>query len=346
MQTHRNTRRRPLAVAAATTLALGLGAVAAPAASGATSTSANTPTSPTAAIVNATLTITGTKQADVVTVFLSPTDPTSVVVDFGGDATLDQTFPLAAFDTVDANLGAGDDQFTEDLSLLVPAVVEGGTGNDTINTSRGNDIVSGDAGNDTINTSDGDDLIFGGAGSDTVNPGRGNDSVSLDAGQDSVVWNPGDGSDNIDGGTGRDTLVFEGSNAAEIMHLFADSKHVVFTRDVGAITMDMVDVETFDLATLGSADTVTVDDLAGTALTRANIDLSSFGTGDGATDTVIVNALAATDHPRIHQDATGVTVTGVQPVTHVSGGEPADGLQVNTSAGPGPAQPMGGATTR
>ena len=123
-------------------------------------------------------------------------------MDFGGDPSLDQTFPSTAFDTIDANLGAGDDQFTEDLGLLVPAIVDGGTGDDTINTSRANDIVSGDAGNDTINTSDGDDVIFGGSGADSVNPGRGADSVSLDAGQDSVVWNPGDGSDNIDGGDG------------------------------------------------------------------------------------------------------------------------------------------------
>jgi Ca2+-binding RTX toxin-like protein len=160
------------------------------------------------------------------------------------------------------------------------------------------------------------------------------------------VWNPGDGSDNIDGGTGRDTLVFNGSAGAELMHLFANGNHAVFTRDVGAITMDTVDVERLDLAALGGADTITVDDLAGTSLNRANIDLSSAGTGDGATDTVIVNALAATDHPRIHQDASDVTVTGLQPVTQITGGETTDVLQVNTSAGPGPAQPMAGATAR
>ncbi len=344
MHTNGTTRLRPLAVAAATAFAVGLGTVGVAAA--APAASAATPTSPTAAIVNNTLTITGTKQADVIDVFLSPTDPTSAVVRFGSDASLDQTFAVSAFDTIAANLGAGNDQFTEDLSLVDPAIVDGGTGDDVINTSRGIDTVAGGAGNDTINTSDGDDVIFAGAGADAVNPGRGSDSVSLGAGQDSVVWNPGDGSDDIDGGAGRDTLVFAAANLNENMHLFANGNHAVFTRDVGAITMDTVDVERLDLAALGGADTITIDDLTGTALTRANIDLSSAGMGDGAIDTVIVNALATTDHPKIHGDATSVTVSGVQPVTHITGGEPTDVLQVNTSAGTGPTQPMAGSTTR
>ncbi len=341
MKTNRTRSLRPIGLAAVSAFAIGLGTAGAAAV--APAALAATPAVPNAAVVNNTLTITGTRQADDISVVVSPTDPSSVVVQFGADPSLDQTFAVSSFATIDANLGAGDDHFTEDLNLLAPAVVDAGSGNDTINTSKGNDVVFGESGNDTINTSDGNDVIFGGAGNDTVNPGKGADSVSLDAGRDSVVWNPGDGSDNIDGGAGRDTMVFNGSDANEVMHLSANGSHAVLTRDVGTITMDTVGVEVVDVAARGGADTVTVDDLSGTSLRTANIDLSSsLGTGDGATDTVIVNALAANDHPRIVQSARGVTVAGLQPVTNISGGETTDVLQVNTSASAAAAasQPM------
>ena len=338
MHANRTRRLRPLGLATAGVFAIGLSATGA--AAFAPDASAATPTSPTAVVVNNTLSITGTKQADVIDVGVSATDPTSVVVHFGNGAGVDQTFAAASFDTIEVNLGAGDDQFSEDLNLLDPAVVDGGTGNDTINTSRGNDVVSGGTGSDTINTSDGDDVIVAGSGADSVDPGRGTDAVSLGAGQDSVVWNPGDGSDDIDGGAGRDTMVFNGSNANEIMNLSADGNHAVLTRDVGAITMDTTDVEVVNLAALGGADTITVNDLAGTSLAKVNVDLSSLGMGDGSLDTVIVNALAAGDQPRVRHDATGVTVTGEQPGVHIAGGEPTDRLQVNTSAGVSTTQAM------
>jgi Ca2+-binding RTX toxin-like protein len=337
MNSKRTPRLRPVGIAAALALGLGAGgmALAAP------SASAAVPTTPTVTLVGRTITITGTIQPDAVFVDLAPTDPSSIVIELDNDPSQVQTFPLASFDTISASLGGGDDQFIEESGVTTPTIVHGGAGNDMITTAGGNDVITGDGGNDTINGGDGDDVISAGAGADVVDPGRGNDAVSLDAGADIVTWNPGDGSDTIDGGAGQDTLVFNGSNAAENIALFASANHAVLTRDVGAITMDTVGVEALNLATFGSSDTVTVDDLNGTAMHRANIDLSAMGGGDdGAPDTVAVDAFGSTDHPRIRPDATGVTVAGLQPVVHVTGGQPDDVLEVNTPAGPGPAQPM------
>ena len=58
------------------------------------------------------------------------------------------------------------------------------------------------------------------------------------------------------------------------------------TRNVAGITMDLNGIESTNVRALGSADNVTVNDLAGTDLKAANVDLAAFGgDGDGAADT-------------------------------------------------------------
>ena len=65
---------------------------------------------------------------------------------------------------------------------------------------------------------------------------------------------------------------------------------VLFTRDIGNIAMDLNGVETIVFKALGGADTITVNDLAGTNVTKVALDLqAAAGGGDGAADTVIVN---------------------------------------------------------
>ena len=67
-------------------------------------------------------------------------------------------------------------------------------------------------------------------------------------------WDPGDGSDTVDGGTGADRLAFNGSNIGEVFDVSANGSHVRFTRNVAAITMDLVHIETLDVTALGGAD--------------------------------------------------------------------------------------------
>ncbi|HEY7427637.1 MAG TPA: calcium-binding protein [Gemmataceae bacterium] len=179
---------------------------------------------------------------------------------------------------------------------VVQLTVDGGTGNDTI---------TGSAGNDTLLGGDGNDLIVG---------GRGNDVALMGAGNDTFVWNPGDGSDTVEGQGGRDTLQFNGANVNEKFDLSANGSRLLFTRDVANIVMDVNGVEQVNIAALGGADTVTVNDLTGTGVTDVNLDLAGTpgsGTGDGAADTVIVNGTDAADNIRVAKQKDGLAVTGL-----------------------------------
>ena len=102
----------------------------------------------------------------------------------------------------------------------------------------------------------------------------------------------GDGSDVVDGGDGHDAMAFNGSAVAEQFHLSADGSHTRFTRDVGAITMDLNAIEEVDVASVGGNDTLTVDDLTGTYVKTINNDFAATlgGTTPGAgTAETIVN---------------------------------------------------------
>ena len=70
---------------------------------------------------------------------------------------------------------------------------------------------------------------------------------------------------------------------------------MLFTRDVANVTMDLNDVERIDFRALGGADNIVVGDLSGTDVTQIDLDLRGpNGGGDGAADTVTVNATQAT----------------------------------------------------
>ncbi len=196
-------------------------------------------------------------------------------------------------------------------SLVVDAL----GGNDSVNASAlpagvVRLTVDGGAGNDTITGSQGDDTLIGGDGNDMITGGRGNDLALMGAGNDTFVWNPGDGSDTVEGQDGSDTMLFNGSNADEKFDVSANGGRVRFTRDVANITMDLNGVEGINLNALGGADTVTVNDLTGTGLTRLNLQL---GGGDGQADSVIINGTNAADRVGVVSVVTGSTVTTTSP---------------------------------
>src|SRR5262249_37819599 len=157
---------------------------------------------------------------------------------------------------------------------------------------------------------------------------------NLGAGDDTFVWDPGDGSDVVDGGEGRDTLVFNGSSANELMSVSANGPRVTLTRDVGNVTMDLGTIEAIDLSASGGADTVTVNDLTGTDVSEVNLDLSNpagSGTGDGQADTVILNSTSGDDTMTVSGDTSGVSVTGLSAHVAITGAEAAnDRLTINT----------------
>ena len=257
------------------------------------------------------LVINGTNAADRITVDFTALD--SVVVDLGRDHV--QRLDPRTFHSVSVYLRAGDDDFRtlSGGSLAdVPMTVRSGAGDDTAVGGAANDVLKGGSGEDFLLGGAGTDLVYGGSGADFVNGGVGTDTEVLGSGDDTAAWNPGEGNDAISGGLGRDTLAFNGSDADERMSLTANGTSAVFLRSPGTIRMDLDGVERLDLATFGGADAVTIGDLSGTALTVADIDLSSTaGTGDTKADTVVVNGTDRPDRVDVTAHAGAVDVTGL-----------------------------------
>ena len=160
--------------------------------------------------------------------------------------------------------------------------------------------------------------------------------MSLGNGNDFFVWTPGEGSDTVDGGNAnRDVMRFVGANASETMSLSPNGSAAVFLRSTsGTIRMDLSNIEVFDLQALGGVDTVTVNDLSGTSIREANIDLSATnGAPDLAADVVTVNGTDQADRVNVGAAGGQVDVAGLAAETHITGSETLDHLQVNTLDG-------------
>ena len=83
----------------------------------------------------------------------------------------------------------------------------------------------------------------------------------------------------------------------------------IFFRNVANVTMDLNDVERIDFRALGGADNIVIGDLSGTDVTSIDLDLRGpNGGGDGAADTVTVNATQGADVFGVTGDAGGVNV--------------------------------------
>src|SRR5437899_336298 len=256
------------------------------------------------------------------------TDVKQVAIDLSAPAGSGQGDGAA--DSVTVNGTAGDDHITvasSGASVVVNGLaakvtiagaegandsltVDGLAGNDTINASALNSgqinlTINGGAGNDTITGSRGNDVVIGGTG---------NDVALLGAGDDTFIWNPGDASDTVEGQAGTDTLRFNGANIDEKIDISANGSRARLTRDVGTVTMDLNGVEHIEVNARGSADTVTVNDLTGTGVNQVAIDLGAqpgSPGGDGAVDTIVLNATNGNDAITIVNNNVDVTVSGL-----------------------------------
>jgi Ca2+-binding RTX toxin-like protein len=218
------------------------------------------------------------------------------------------------------NMGGGDDQFsaTGNLAALINVTVDGGAGNDTILGSNGNDH------------------LFGGDGNDFIDGNQGADVAMLGTGDDVFQWDPGDGSDTVEGQDGTDTLAFNGSNVSEKIDISANGHRVRFTRDVANVTMDLNGIEHAQFTARGGADTVTVNNLAGTDVNQVAIDLAATpgnGVGDGAIDIVNVIGTNGKDTVQIQASSGAVTVSGLPAQVTITGSEATDQLVLSTGGG-------------
>jgi hypothetical protein len=236
----------------------------------------------------------------------------------GGIDTLD--FSSTTTRAVSINLGTAAAQVVNaglTLTLSAGNTIEnviGGDLNDTLTGNGLNNVIQGSAGNDTL---------VGAAGKDTFQ------------------WNPGDGNDVVDGVTGdglggSDGLVVNGSDVAERFVISAVGNGGRVTRDVDNVILDLVGVEAVTVNANGGADTITVNDLSATAVTAVNLDLGGFGTGDGASDSVIVNGTNGNDAIQIIGfafDSTSLSMVGLSARVGIIDSEPIDHLTVNTLGG-------------
>jgi Ca2+-binding RTX toxin-like protein len=129
-------------------------------------------------------------------------------------------------------------------------------------------------------------------------------------------------------------LLFNGSNAGEKIDLSANGSRLRLTRDVGAIVMDVNDVQDVTVRTLGSADTTTVNDLSGTDVKNVTLNQAGFdGNPDTSLDAVIVQGTNANDAVTVAPVTGGVKVTGLSASVTVTGADPTDTLTVNGLGG-------------
>jgi Ca2+-binding RTX toxin-like protein len=274
----------------------------------------------TAGVQGGVLKITGNGASDKLALRLQAGSPGTLQVDVGEDGTADFSFDRSTFTAIDVEAGGGDDEVVVDQS--------NGTFTDEALT------IDGGGGNDTLLGGDGNDVLVGGGGNDFVDGNRGADQAQLGGGDDTFQWDPGDGSDAVDGQGGRDTLDFNGSSAGEKMNLAANGSSVVFTRDVAGITMNLDNIDTVHIETLGGPDTVTVGDLTGTKTRTVDVDLNADGAGDGQADSVVVNGTAGDDRVSLDNANGQQVVDGLAAQTRVTGGEAAlDSIAVNTLGG-------------
>jgi Ca2+-binding RTX toxin-like protein len=281
-----------------------------------------------AVVQRGTLQIKGDHRSNVVALRLEAGDASVVGVDVGDDGAADFAFERTGLRAIRISTGGRADVVRVDdangaFTDTIPTTISGGTGDDLL---EGGQLQLA-AENETFRGGDGDDTIDG---------GKGTDIAHLGSGDDTFRWDNGEGSDVIEGEDGTDTMVFNGNAGGENITLTANAGRLAFFRFQGNVTMDTDGVEIVDEHPLGGADSITVNDLTGTDVTRTTIDLSPIpgsGVADGIIDRVVVNATDGDDDIDIRGTGTGADVTGLATAVSVQHADPADSLFVNTLAG-------------
>ncbi|MBB5207876.1 CHRD domain-containing protein [Chiayiivirga flava] len=242
--------------------------------------------------------------------------------------------------------GADPDTGAVACALVTELAVSGGPGANAIDitgvvatsfTALATRSVDGGAGNDTIAGSPGADVLLGGTDDDTVDGNQGSDVLFLGDGDDTAAWQPGDGSDVVEGQGGDDVLLFAGSAAGEVIDIAANGQRLRFFRNIGAVSIDADGLEGVEYDALGGADTVVVNPLASTDVTRIALRLASAPGGDvGDAQTDHVSIVGGAGAESIAADAgtgtvvvaaglTGVTITSMEPAFDTLGLDGGDG---------------------
>ncbi|MGB3532623.1 MAG: calcium-binding protein [Microcoleaceae cyanobacterium] len=162
------------------------------------------------------------------------------------------------------------------------AILFGDAGNDNLQGGAGIDFLVGFAGDDTLKGGDQLDILIGNEGDDIMQGDLGDDLLFAGRGDDRMIWNNGDGSDLMEGGNGRDTVEVNGANAAgDDFRLQANGQRAQFDRlNLGLFTLDVDDVEKFEINGGGGDDNVDINDLTATDVLKVVVN------GGAGNDTV------------------------------------------------------------
>ena len=108
----------------------------------------------------------------------------------------------------------------------------------------------------------------------------------------------------------------------------------MFTRDIANVVMDVNDVEEVSFDALGGADTITINDMSGTDVTRVAINLGVSGAGDGQADTIIINATNGDDVVLVTGENGTISVLGLATQIDIFNFEASnDRIIINTLGG-------------
>lgn len=213
------------------------------------------------------------------------------------------------------------------MTLILPLLIDGTAGNDTLVGGSAGDALYGYAGNDSLSGGTGDDTLDGGAGTNRIDAGDGNDTIVIDP-LASNTWSgswfqPANG---VDGGAGYDTMVFSG-NAADyhIVQIVGGTLQITDlttgaqTQAIGVEHLQFADTDIFlqpppagMLWGTALADALSGTSAAETLLGQAGDDTLSGGGGndtlDGGSGADRLNGGAGAD--RIVQDGADVVLSG------------------------------------
>jgi Ca2+-binding RTX toxin-like protein len=246
---------------------------------------------------------------------------------------------LAGTDTLTVNDLSGTDvvEVNVDLAATIGGTVGDGEADSVIaNATNGADDI------DVVGAGTSVSVVGLAARTNVTNSEVANDSLRINGlgGDDTITattfqWDPGDGNDTVEGQDGNDTMLFLGAGANENVDITANGGRVLFNRSPGNVVMDLNDVERIDFRALGGADNIVINDLSGTDVTQIDLDLRGpNGGGDGAADTVTVNATNGADEIGVAGDAEGITVSGLQAGVNIVFQEQAnDRLTIDAQGG-------------
>ena len=190
--------------------------------------------------------------------------------------------------------------------------LNGRGGDDLLSTSTDAMKITLDAGDGggTLLGGPGDDVLLGGDDFDLVKGGPGDDIVDMGGDFDSFTWRSGDGNDRIDGGSGpRDGMFIFGSDADETIDMRADGHRL---RVSGDVSLDIDDIEAFDVLPGSGADLVRIGDLRSAGVIDIHTSLAATlitQFGDNSADRVEI--AGADGAAKVTGQGGAATVTGL-----------------------------------